>query len=771
MRPAGLRAHVRPLLACPRCGYGVTIHEEAARCARCGYYREQGVAYCVDLRPTWQDLDPAWTARQALMESWYRDLARDPVGAVDSFQYDYALLRPYLQELEGVVLDIGGGLGIAREYLPASAQYLVVEPSVSWLTEDWSFLHDAFPRLREDGDVIIGVGEHLPLRSDSIDAALALWSLNHTTDPGRVLAEAHRVLRPRGRFLVMLEDVVATPVDLDEHPHLGGQAETARVQDDHIPIPESRLRDFIQDRFLVVNRTWVQHYLLVELERTAGNPIIVAAAPAISDPAPQLAWWSEWFASRGRGWPSDFEARLSPATPVQSRIAAHFPETGAVRILDVGSGPLSRVGRAHPSVSVHVTAVDPLADEYRALLLAHTGDASMAPVRGEAEALDRVFKPSSFDLVTMENALDHCRDPLLAIRQMLAVVEPGGVILLLHEENEADAQRYEGGARWNLTEAGGRVLAWNREAMLDITTELTGSVEVSVNRPPEAGYRQPLEVCLRKTADANPPLPAAEFPAALPSRKSGGNLTSIAWTLIRTDFKIRYHGSAGGFVWALLRPLSLFLVLQTVFSVIFPTDARYRLNLIVGLFLWEFFVESTRAGLGSLAAKAHLLTKVRVPAWLLVVCSTANALLMLSIFVAIIMATLVASGVVPGAVHVALFFTYLVQFYAIILGFGLASSVLFLRFRDVNQLWDLVTQVGFFAAPIIYPLAIVPERFHVYFYLWAPTPVIQFSRDVLVAGVLPTVKAHLLLLAASLASLLVGWAVFQRHQRRVVEYL
>ena len=61
--------------------------------------------------------------------------------------------------------------------------------------------------------------------------------------------------------------------------------------------------------------------------------------------------------------------------------------------------------------------------------------------------------------------------------------------------------------------------------------------------------------------------------------------------------------------------------------------------------------------------------------------------------------------------------------------------MLFLRYRDLNQVWDVVLQAGFFLAPIIYPLEILPERFHFYLYLWPPTPVIEFSRAVLVRGV------------------------------------
>src|SRR5690349_20099581 len=68
-----------------------------------------------------------------------------------------------------------------------------------------------------------------------------------------------------------------------------------------------------------------------------------------------------------------------------------------------------------------------------------------------------------------------------------------------------------------------------------------------------------------------------------------GQWSGLFWTLIRTDFKTRYHGSVGGFIWALLKPLAMFVVLVSVFSFVFATDPTYRLNLVLGIFLFDFF--------------------------------------------------------------------------------------------------------------------------------------------------------------------------------------
>ena len=94
--------------------------------------------------------------------------------------------------------------------------------------------------------------------------------------------------------------------------------------------------------------------------------------------------------------------------------------------------------------------------------------------------------------------------------------------------------------------------------------------------------------------------PASPRPKAsnveAPRRAIAGG-AELFWTLVRTDFKARYHGTLSGFVWALLKPISLFIVLMSVFSLVFASDPTYKLDLIIGLFLWDFFAEGTKTGL------------------------------------------------------------------------------------------------------------------------------------------------------------------------------
>lgn len=255
------------------------------------------------------------------------------------------------------------------------------------------------------------------------------------------------------------------------------------------------------------------------------------------------------------------------------------------------------------------------------------------------------------------------------------------------------------------------------------------------------------------------------------NNKNSAHLPGLIWTIIRTDFKTRYHGTLGGYLWALAKPLSMFAVLYAVFSVIFSMDPNYNLNLIIGLFLWDFFSEATKTGFLSLQAKTFLLTKTKFPPWIVVLTSASNALITVSIFSVAVCTYIFVFRRPLSLLEISCFVFYVFLFSLIIIGISLAASVLFLRYRDINQIWELLLQAGFFFTPIIYPLNIVPHKFHFYLYMWLPTAVIQFSRSVLVKGEIPTITAHIMLLSGTAVVLFAGTALYRLLAPRSLERL
>jgi lipopolysaccharide transport system permease protein len=242
------------------------------------------------------------------------------------------------------------------------------------------------------------------------------------------------------------------------------------------------------------------------------------------------------------------------------------------------------------------------------------------------------------------------------------------------------------------------------------------------------------------------------------------------WTLIRIDFKIRYHGALGGFAWALAKPVVMFVVLFWVFRFLFPGRV-YRYDLLVGILLWNFFSEGTSNGLESLYRKGFLVTKAAFPRWIVVVTSLVNALLTLVIYaIALIIVVAVTKGL-PSFGCLLLFLAYMLLYVVIVLGISLGSCVLFLKYRDLNQIWDVALQAGFFLAPIMYPIGMLPERYHFWLHLWPATPIIQFSRQALIDGAMPSAKANLFLVAMAAGILVSGIVVFRRFVASALESL
>jgi SAM-dependent methyltransferase len=218
-----------------------------------------------------------WQARQAWMEREYESLLEDADHAAEGYENDFRGIAELLGRFSGRVLDIGGGNGIARHWLPDAADYMLLEPSLMWRDPRWTRLSTRFPCLGRSCPTVRAYAEAIPFAAGRFDAALCLWSLNHVASPRQAIDEALRVLKPCGRLLVTLEDMLPSWGDLHSkaYPHATGPRAffakfTAPVagwprQADHVAVSE---RLFLQARgSRVRQRAWRGAYLTLELEK------------------------------------------------------------------------------------------------------------------------------------------------------------------------------------------------------------------------------------------------------------------------------------------------------------------------------------------------------------------------------------------------------------------------------------------------------------------------------------------------------------------------
>lgn len=196
----------------------------------------------------------------------------------------------------------------------------------------------------------------------------------------------------------------------------------------------------------------------------------------------EVDFWSKWLGSRGLDWREDFRNRLDPALPLQPKLQDLIgaPEGATVRLLDVGAGPLTALGKVWPGRTIEISAVDPLADEYDRILDKHGIIPPVRTVKGEGERLTELFPRDHFDAAYAKNCLDHCYDPLAAIRRMLTVVKEGGIAQLEHATNEAEHENYTGLHQWNFCAEDGRFMIWRPGTRIDVETELAGNVDLTL---------------------------------------------------------------------------------------------------------------------------------------------------------------------------------------------------------------------------------------------------------------------------------------------------
>ena len=121
-----------------------------------------------------------------------------------------------------------------------------------------------------------------------------------------------------------------------------------------------------------------------------------------------------------------------------------------------------------PGKTVSLFLVDPLAEEYCAMLNTYGFHDTVRPIKVDGEKLTTVFPAHYFDICSCANALDHSYDPITVIRQMVAVCKPGGWIFLLHIINVAESENYAGLHQWNLDWRNERFVIWNKTATIDV---------------------------------------------------------------------------------------------------------------------------------------------------------------------------------------------------------------------------------------------------------------------------------------------------------------
>ena len=255
--------------------------------------------------------------------------------------------------------------------------------------------------------------------------------------------------------------------------------------------------------------------------------------------------------------------------------------------------------------------------------------------------------------------------------------------------------------------------------------------------------------------------------------------------MVKTDFKLRYKGSVLGVAWSVIKPLALFVVMYMVFVRFLKMSdgtPTYPIVLLLGIGTWGFFTEATSSGLQSIVARGDLLRKIKFPKIIIVISTIISALISFFINFGIVVIALIFY-VIAGNAHLSFDLLWLpiniIELIMLALGFALLLGALYVKFRDISHIWDIVLQILFYAMPIIYPLSFVMKYSPFAAKMILMNPIAQTIQDLRHNLISPTVSTvwntlhfwpfQIIPILISVGILVLGIFVFNKQSQKFAE--
>jgi ABC-type polysaccharide/polyol phosphate export permease len=245
----------------------------------------------------------------------------------------------------------------------------------------------------------------------------------------------------------------------------------------------------------------------------------------------------------------------------------------------------------------------------------------------------------------------------------------------------------------------------------------------------------------------------------------------LIWALAMKELKVRYKRSILGFLWALLNPMLLMLVLTVVFSKMMIVQIpHYAIFILSVLLPWTFFAQSLSYAAESIVGNGDLIKKVRVAKLVFPVAAVVSNMINLLL-------SFLPLFLIVVAMRHPLYWTWLylpiplAALTILTLGATFFFAAVNVYYRDVAHILQIVLQVLFYLSPIIYSLDLVPPNYRIFFKLNPIVYVLHGFRLGVYYGMLPTVASVAASFVCGFAALFIGYEVFRRHQDDFVFYV
>jgi homopolymeric O-antigen transport system permease protein len=246
---------------------------------------------------------------------------------------------------------------------------------------------------------------------------------------------------------------------------------------------------------------------------------------------------------------------------------------------------------------------------------------------------------------------------------------------------------------------------------------------------------------------------------------------SLIFSIAISDLKLHYKNSFLGFIWTFLQPLLFLGVLNIVFSTFLGSKIpHFPLYLLIGLILWNSFSRTTSTSMMSFVSMRDLLSKVYFPREILPISTNITSFIMMSFDLCAFGVFVALFNFIPPWTIV-YFPILLITLFILTLGLSFMLSVANVYFRDLEHIWGIVLQAGFFLAPVFLSMDLYPPPVRQILIFNPITLMIDMAHNIVLYGHLPSIGAFGYLAVTSLAILGLGYMVFKKFESKAIEIL
>ena len=241
--------------------------------------------------------------------------------------------------------------------------------------------------------------------------------------------------------------------------------------------------------------------------------------------------------------------------------------------------------------------------------------------------------------------------------------------------------------------------------------------------------------------------------------------------LVKRDFTRKYKRTILGMGWSIISPLANLIIMYLVFNNLFGNNVNhYAIYLFAGQLVFSYFTDATNMGMTALLNNAGIFTKVNVPKYLFLFSQNISSLINFALTMVVFFVFVAIEGIPFNWVFLMLLFPTgcMIVFNT---GLGLILSALQVFFRDMQYLWGIATQMIMWLSAIFYTLDSFPEQVRELYNLNPLFVYISYFRSIVLDGVIPSMRCHVLCAAYALIAFFLGCMMYRRYNQEFLYYV